>query len=129
MGKVLDFKYGGFDFSELESLYRERLELEDAGKIRYVLNELRFAQVLKAYRGIRKFILDNNPRAEVFVAAGALTKTRMDIIIVTNEISVFDIPAFQSLLQDADNFEVYPRTDDKLGASVAFTNVALVHEV
>lgn len=129
MNKTNEFTFMGENMQEFARLCKERMEKEQAGKIKYVLNELRYAQVEKAYKAIRSFIIGENPQADISLHANAISKSGMAIWIVTDEISVFDIPAFQNMIKDADNFEIHPRNDDKLEASISFNNVAMVKEI
>lgn len=122
------FIFMGEKMYEFAEMLKERMEAEEAGKIEYVINELRYAQVSKAYKAIRAFILSENPKAKVSLQARQFAGTIMDICIETDEISVFDIPAFQQALQDASNFEIHPTLDETVVATIAFNDVAMVRK-
>ncbi len=129
MENVLDFYVfrESVEMLELYQAIREEQEAEARGDIKYVLNELRFAQVKKSYEAIRSFILSENKSAKVELKPGALSKTYMAIWIETDELNVLDIKKFFDVLEPANTFGVYPLLNETIRIIIGYDNVATMY--
>ena len=88
-----------------------------------VKNKERHAEVEVAITEIGEFAKSSDPKANITIEPDELTGTSMTLEIVADLIVVDMIDKFCDALKKADNFEVYPRTDGKIGLGVVFENV------
>lgn len=88
-----------------------------------VVNPERYEEVMASCAIIREIILFNDPEATIEVSEGALQLGSMAIRIVTSDVTVYDTAAFAEATKNADNFQVYPRTDEKIQLDILFEGV------
>ena len=87
------------------------------------IDPIRYQQVVDAYVIIKDIILSVDPEATIEIREGALQLSSVAINIVTSDVTVYDTRAFAEATKNADNFQIYPRTDEKVQFDILFEGV------
>jgi hypothetical protein len=106
----------------LDPEFQKIKEWLDAPKVG-VVNPERYKMLLDSYVIIRDIILAEDQDATIEIVEGALKTGSVVISAVTSDVTVYDTAAFAEATKDADNFQVYPRTDDKVKLDILFEGV------
>ena len=107
---------------ELEAELQRIKEYLDAPKVG-VVNPKRQQEVMDSYVMIRNIIMSEDPEATVEIIEGALQMGAMVIRAVTTDVTVYNTEAFAEATKNADNFQVYPTTDDRVKLDILFEGV------
>lgn len=91
-----------------------KVGISDPEKMKVVMRAHELAKRV-AYRG------DEN--ATVEVKEGALQLGSVAIRIVTRNLEVHNVWEYIKIIEKADNFQIYPRTDDRIQVDVMFNDV------
>ena len=107
---------------ELDAELQKIKEWVEAPKVG-VVNFVRQRELVESYKIIKNIILANDPDATIEIVAGALQMGAVAISAVTSDVTVYDTAAFAEAIKNADNFQVYPRTDDRVKLDILFEGV------
>lgn len=107
---------------ELDAELQKIKEWVEAPKIG-VVNLARQQEVETSYAIIKEIILAHDPDATIEIVEGALQMGAVAISAVTSDVTVYDTAAFAEAIKNADNFQVYPRTDDRVKLDILFEGV------
>ena len=107
---------------ELDAELQKIKEWVDAPKIGMV-NFVKQKELVESYVIIKNIILTHDPDATVEIVEGALQTGAVTISAVTSDVTVYDTVAFAEAIKNADNFQVYPRTDDRVKLDILFEGV------
>ena len=106
----------------MEEEFQKIKEYLDAPKVG-VVNPVRKQEMMDAYEIIKGIVLPESPDATIEIGENALQSGAMAIRIVTPDITVYDTAEFAEATKNADNFQVYPRTDDMVQMDILFEGV------
>lgn len=107
---------------ELEPEFQKIKEWVDAPKTG-VINPIRMAQVTDSLEIIKRIILATDPDASIMLAEVALQTGAMAISVTTTDVTVHNTAEFAEAVKYADNFQVYPTTDDRVKLDILFGGV------
>jgi hypothetical protein len=107
---------------ELDAELQKIKEWVNAPKVG-VVNLARQRELAESYAIIKGIILAYDPNATIEIVEGALQMGAVVISAVTSDVTVYDTAAFAEAIKNADNFQVYPRTDDKVKLDILFEGV------
>lgn len=89
-----------------------------------VKNKERCAEVMDALRTISELALNSNLEGtEISTDPDELLGTSLCVEIVTNLVVFEEMQRFSAALSKADTFEVYARTDGRVGIGITFEDV------
>jgi hypothetical protein len=107
---------------ELDAELQKIKEWVEAPKVG-VVNPSKMQEVMDSYVIIRNIIRSSDPDATIEIVEGALQMGAVSISAVTSDVTVYDTATFAEAIKNADNFQVYPRTDDKVKLDILFEGV------
>lgn len=107
---------------ELDAELQKIKEWVEAPKIG-IVNFVREREMIESYKIIKDIIMAHDPDATIEIVEGALQTGSVVISAVTSDVTVYDTAAFAEAIKNADNFQVYPRTDDKVKLDILFEGV------
>lgn len=107
---------------ELDAEFQKIKEYLDAPKIG-VTNLARQRELLDSYAKIKNLILSEDPEATIEIVEGALQFGSVAIKAVTTNVTVYDTAEFAEAIKNADNFQIYPTTDDRVKFDILFEGV------
>ena len=81
----------------------------------FVVNKKRVNAMENAYDIMKKIIHEYTPEASVEINTSAINDGSASISVETDEIVVYDVQDFISIINEADNFEIYPISISELG--------------
>lgn len=88
-----------------------------------VVNEDRMQDVMDAFLIIERIIFASDPDAIIEIAEGALQLGSVAIKVITTDVTVYDTLEFAAATKNANNFQVYPTTDDRVKLDILFEGV------
>lgn len=97
-------------------------EYVDAPKLG-IINNARYQQLMDAYAIVKPLILAEDADATVEIIEGALQMGAMFIRAITSDVTVYDTAAFAEAIKNANNFQVYPTSDDRVKLDILFEGV------
>jgi hypothetical protein len=113
-----------------DALLREIRNLKarfDSHSKTMVLNEKRVKDVKRAYETIERILSQESaPNATLSIKITGLTQQDVYIEVIARELVVQNVKDFLVALANncsADNFEIYPRIDDKIQINFLFNDV------
>lgn len=107
---------------ELDAEFQKIKEYLEAPKIGVVV-PAKMQELMDSYAIIKGIILASDPDATIEVVEGALQTGSVAIRAVTSDVTVYDTAAFAEATKNADNFQVYPTTDDRVKLDIMFGDV------
>ena len=107
---------------EFDAELQKLKEYLDAPK-RGVVNPSRQKDLMDSYAIIKNIILSEDPDATIEIIEGALQMGSVAIRAVTSDVTVYDTAAFAEATKNANNFQVYPTTDDRVKLDILFDGV------
>ena len=102
--------------------FEELREWVETPKVRCI-NHHKMQMVMQSYDVVKKMILSNDQDAILEIAEGALRLGSVSIKITTVNLTVYNMEKFREVVKSASNFEIYPRTDDRIQINILFENV------
>ena len=98
---------------------KEYLDAPKTGKI----NLDRYKEVVDSYEIIKGIIRSVDPDATIEIKECPLQLGSVFIKIVTSDVTVYDMDAFADATRNANNFQIYPRTDETVQFDILFEGV------
>ena len=85
-----------------------------------IKNKPRYDEVTQAIKKFADFVWAVDDKAKITVRPDDLTGTSICVEVITNLVVIDMVDDFCDVLRKANNFEVYPRTDGKIGLGLVF---------
>ena len=89
----------------------------------FVVNKTRIHEMENAYEIIKKIIHEYTPEASVEINMGAVNDGSASISVETDEIVVHNVKEFISIINEADNFEIYPLNNGNIKIAIMFNGI------
>lgn len=89
----------------------------------FVVNKKRVKAMENAYDIMKKIIHEYTPSANVEINMSEINDGSAIISVETDEIVVHNVHEFISVINDADNFEIYPLNSGKIKIAIMFNGV------
>lgn len=106
----------------LDEEFQKLKEYLDAPKMG-VTNLARYRELVESYEKIKRIILSEDPDATIEIVEGALQTGSVVIRAITNDVTVYDTAEFADATKNANNFQIYQTTDDRIKFDVLFEGV------
>jgi len=119
VGDVKDFFQNGPELMAAMELLRQYESTEH----KYVLNEVRWKQVRKAFNSICEFFRESDSDARIEFKIESIG-TVASVWIKTDSISIMDIPAFIEVIKVANNLSIDPLLNGKIKIAMTFADIA-----
>lgn len=88
-----------------------------------VKNQPRHTEVENAIREIANLVLSSDEQAKITIQPDELTGSSLTVEIITDLLVIDIVDKFCDALRFADNFEVFPKPNGKIGLGIVFENV------
>jgi len=103
--------------------FLEKMRQYEAQQKAWVINPNRKREVEETYRGIKKLVLEQDPNATVSCTMKEINNGTVYVNINTYWLTIRETKEFAELIKKANNFEIYPRTDETIQLNIAFHGV------
>jgi hypothetical protein len=100
------------------TLYRELLPKGTT----FAKNDERYEALTRAMKSLETLIVSHDPKAEIEIKQVELNPCAVSFEAIVQDIIVEDVATFISSISEAENFEIYYRTDKKIAFAVIFNN-------